>query len=124
MRISSAPMRIAILLHRSLLLEGIYSRISNSSADLSAFRIDAKSQDVLEQLNRIVPSIILVETRDIESVNIQLSKILELFPMVKIFCFDLDRNRINVFSQETLRIDSVDSLVALFQTTPSSEIIL
>ena len=89
--------KVVVLTDYSLLAQGITSRLRQSSSSLEVMVLDFRQANVMEELLRIQPQVVIYGSRDVEkSDRIPLGSLFNILPNLMVIELNLDNSNIQL----------------------------
>lgn len=108
------PSRVVILSNRTLLVEGVITRLQQYESRVELHVLDLNQSDLLVKITAIKPTAIILDDKaPLVSQAIPLDKLLRELPTLKVICLDAQCLQTQVIRSEQYRVNEVCDLLEL-----------
>lgn len=117
----SSMKKVVILTDYSLLAQGIASRLRQSSHSLDVELVDFRRPDVLNEVVRLMPQVVIFASREVENSNIcPLRELFDSLPNLLVIKVSLDDSNIQLIQSGQYRAADFSDLVHLLEDVSGS----
>lgn len=108
--------KVVVLTDYSLLAQGIASRLRQSSRSLEVVVLDFRQPNVMDELVRLYPQVVIYGSRDVEkSDRIPLGSLFNLLPNLMVIELNLDNSNVQLIQGGQYNATDCTDLVSMLE---------